>query len=114
MYEVTSVDTGRTKYMTQAQAEAFFGKVEFKEILDGYLPHIVAVEVDPVAVSAEILEAKEEIEVSGMEPTERKLRDLASAVALILILDNAPSTDTETVELAPKTRTQLRKALGMD
>ena len=45
---------------------------------------------------------------------EKKLRRLADAVALILILDDIPNTQIETVDLAPKTREQLRAALGLE
>jgi hypothetical protein len=44
-YEVTSVDTGKTHVMTQKAAEQMFGKVEFKEIVAGYLPNVIAVQV---------------------------------------------------------------------
>jgi hypothetical protein len=44
-YEVTSVDTGVTVVMTQSEAYKRFGRAEFKEILLGYLPHLIAVEI---------------------------------------------------------------------
>ena len=44
-YEVTSVDTGVTVVMTRSEAHKLFGRVEFKEILAGYLPHLIAVEI---------------------------------------------------------------------
>lgn len=44
-YEITWIDSGKTVYWSKAKAEKHFGKAEFKEILEGYLPHIVAVEV---------------------------------------------------------------------
>jgi hypothetical protein len=43
-YKVTSVDTGVTVVMTRSEAHKLFGRVEFKEILAGYLPHLIAVE----------------------------------------------------------------------
>jgi len=44
-YEVTCCDTGKTIVLTHKEMVEKFGKVEFKEILKGYLPHLVAVEV---------------------------------------------------------------------
>jgi len=44
-YEVTNVDTGVTVVMTQSEAHEMFGRAEFKEILAGYLPHLIAVEI---------------------------------------------------------------------
>lgn len=44
--EVTSMDTGVTRVMTLAQFYKYFGKAEGKEILAGYLPHILAILID--------------------------------------------------------------------
>ena len=46
MYEVTWVETGRTKQMSYDECVANFGEDEFLEILDGHLPHIVAINLD--------------------------------------------------------------------
>lgn len=43
--EVTSMDSGKTERMTRAEFDKRFGVEEGKEILAGYAPHIVAVEV---------------------------------------------------------------------
>jgi len=48
MWEIFFCDNGRTVEWSTAEAEDFFGKAEFEEIKQGYLPHIVAVWVDPV------------------------------------------------------------------
>lgn len=45
-FEVTFIDNGVTKLMTYKQCVEVFGKAEFKEILLGYAPHIVAVQVN--------------------------------------------------------------------
>jgi len=45
-YEIFYVDTGKTVYLTYKQCCDQFGEEEFKEILCGYAPHIVAVEVN--------------------------------------------------------------------
>lgn len=44
-YEVTFVEFGLTKILTRAEAVAEFGREEFNEILQGYLPQIVAVKL---------------------------------------------------------------------
>ena len=44
-FEITSLDTGWTRIMTRAEAERLFGRDEFAEIVAGYLPNIVAVQV---------------------------------------------------------------------
>lgn len=49
LYEVYSVDSGKSHRYTQREAERLFGKIEFKEIVSGYLPNLVAVEVQPLA-----------------------------------------------------------------
>lgn len=54
MYEVTSTDTGKTARMTRREAEAYFGKIEFQEILAGYLPNFVAVKLDETAAAGAI------------------------------------------------------------
>jgi hypothetical protein len=46
MIEVTYIDTGITVIMTKKDFNKTFGKDEAKEILAGYLPHIVAVTLD--------------------------------------------------------------------
>jgi len=45
MYEVTFCDTGRTMNMTRMDAEDLLGKDDFELALNGYLPHIVVVEL---------------------------------------------------------------------
>ena len=45
MWEITSMDTGKTVHWTTAKCNKFFGKEEFKEIAQGYAPHIVAVKI---------------------------------------------------------------------
>jgi len=45
MYEITSVDTGKTIVMTRSEAEQMFGKNEFKEMLAGSLPHLIVVKL---------------------------------------------------------------------
>jgi len=49
-YEITYVDPylanyGKTEVLTRAQCNKKFGKDEFDEIVQGYLPHIVAVKI---------------------------------------------------------------------
>ena len=44
-YEVTWLDTGLTKILTLSDCNKLFGKDEFTEIVLGYLPHIVAIEL---------------------------------------------------------------------
>jgi len=46
MFEVTFIDSGKTEYLDYEECIEMFGEAEFKEIREGYLPHIVAVEVD--------------------------------------------------------------------
>jgi hypothetical protein len=46
MYEITFIGTGRSVYWNETKARRHFGKDEWNEIKAGYLPHIVAVEVD--------------------------------------------------------------------
>lgn len=45
LIEVWSSDTGVSKRMTRAEFFKTFGKAEGKEILDGYLPNIQAIEI---------------------------------------------------------------------
>lgn len=45
MYEITFIDNGYTVYWSKPQCEEYFGKDEFVEVLGGYFPHIVAVEL---------------------------------------------------------------------
>lgn len=45
VFEVTSVDTGKTVYWTESRCRKHFGRDEWKEIKAGYAPHIVAVDV---------------------------------------------------------------------
>jgi hypothetical protein len=45
MYEITFIDSGKTVRWSRAKCYKHFGKDEFKEILAGYMPHIVAVKV---------------------------------------------------------------------
>jgi hypothetical protein len=44
-YQVTSLDTGKTFIMTLKECHAAFGKNEFKEILQGYLPNLIVVKI---------------------------------------------------------------------
>lgn len=44
--QVTFVDNGTTVEMTKQECYDEFGVEEFKEILLGYAPHIVAVDLD--------------------------------------------------------------------
>ncbi len=53
-YGITSTDSGKTKKMTLRQAEEYFGKEEFKEILAGYLPNIVAVKLEESAAGGAV------------------------------------------------------------
>ena len=48
MWEIYFCDNGINWECSTAEAEDFFGKAEFKEIKEGYAPHIVAVWVEPV------------------------------------------------------------------
>jgi len=45
-YEVTSVDTGNTKVMSESECRKTFGKDEWVEVREGYLPNIIVVEVE--------------------------------------------------------------------
>ena len=45
VYEVTFTDTGYTETINFQEAVKKFGVIEFKEIIAGYLPNIVAVRV---------------------------------------------------------------------
>ena len=44
-FEITWIEANETKIMTLKEANKEFGKSEFQEILGGYLPHIVVVEL---------------------------------------------------------------------
>jgi hypothetical protein len=44
-FEITFIDSGKTVVWTLRKANKFFGAAEFQEILAGYLPNIVAVEL---------------------------------------------------------------------
>jgi len=44
VYEITSVDTGRTVQITQREAYKLFGKAQFVEMLMGYLPNLIVVQ----------------------------------------------------------------------
>jgi len=44
-YEITWIDSGVTKIWTLAKCEEHFGVEEFQECLQGYWPHVVAVEL---------------------------------------------------------------------
>lgn len=46
MYEITFIERGETEWMTYDEAVEIFGESEWGEILNGNLPHIVAVDVD--------------------------------------------------------------------
>lgn len=43
--ELTNFDSGKTEILTLEQCEERFGKAEFAEILQGYLPNYAAVEL---------------------------------------------------------------------
>ena len=45
MIEVTIIETGHTETLTRKEFFKRFGKAEGQEILAGYLPHIVAIEL---------------------------------------------------------------------
>ena len=45
-YEITFLESGVTEIWTRREAIKHFGKVEFKEILAGYSPTIVAVKIE--------------------------------------------------------------------
>ena len=45
-YEITSVDSGKTKIMTESEAQKAFGRKEWKEIKKGYLPNLIVCECD--------------------------------------------------------------------
>lgn len=45
MIEVTNIENGHTEILTRKQFFQRFGKAEGQEILAGYLPHIVAIEL---------------------------------------------------------------------
>jgi hypothetical protein len=45
-YEITSVDSGKTQTLSEAQARNQFGKDEWLEIKQNFLPHLVVAEVD--------------------------------------------------------------------
>ncbi len=45
-YEITWIETGYTTIMTTKQVQKEFGKDEWEEIRQGYLPHIVAVQIN--------------------------------------------------------------------
>jgi len=45
LFEITSVDTGKSWKMTLAECEKQFGVQEFDEIRQGFLPHIVCIEL---------------------------------------------------------------------
>lgn len=46
MYEVTWIETGHVELMTYHQAAERFGTMEFEEMLDGNLPHMVVINLD--------------------------------------------------------------------
>ena len=45
LYEVTFIDAGVTEYWSLRQCKDYFGKDEFVEYLNGYLPHVVVVKL---------------------------------------------------------------------
>jgi len=45
-YEVTWLDSGKTKILTLKECERIFGDVGFSEIVQGYAPHIVAIDLE--------------------------------------------------------------------
>lgn len=48
MFEITFTDTSETEYMDYTQCIEVFGEDKFEEIRKGFLPHIVAIEIDDV------------------------------------------------------------------
>jgi hypothetical protein len=44
-YEVTWVEHGKTYYWPESDCIDYFGKDQWNEIKQGYLPHIVAVQI---------------------------------------------------------------------
>jgi hypothetical protein len=56
LIEVTSTDTGYTKRVSRREFDEHFGVAEGKEILAGYLPNIVAVEIEPTLHAATLCE----------------------------------------------------------
>ena len=84
MWEITSLDTGRTVRMTTREAHAEFGRDEFAEIAAGHLPHLVAVRVDepddeaPESDAIEITEAAIDGEPWAVELYERSERKFAT------------------------------------
>lgn len=47
MYEITFVDTGKTVTWSEAKCRKTFGKNEWLEIKENYLPHIVVAKLPP-------------------------------------------------------------------
>lgn len=45
IWEITSVETGKSEQMTLQKCWEKFGKREFLEIAQGYIPHIIAVKL---------------------------------------------------------------------
>ena len=45
-FEITFIESGRTEVWTLRKCNATFGADEFYEILQGYAPHVVAVEIE--------------------------------------------------------------------
>ena len=44
-YEITFIESGITEIWTHRKAIKYFGKLEFREIVAGYHPSIVAVKI---------------------------------------------------------------------
>lgn len=45
-YEVTSVSTGETETVTKREGNKKYGRDEFKEMIQGYLPNYIVVEIE--------------------------------------------------------------------
>ena len=45
VWEITFIDSGNTYHWSTRKCHNHFGKEEFKEIAQGYAPHIVAVQI---------------------------------------------------------------------
>jgi len=45
VFEITSIDTGKTRRLTEPQARKLFGRDEWQEIKAGYLPHLAVMDV---------------------------------------------------------------------
>ena len=51
VYEVTNTDSGKTVKMTQKEAENYFGRIEFQEMLAGQLPNWAVMKLEETAAA---------------------------------------------------------------